>query len=847
MSSKPGEQQDQVPDSDETSNVKMTRGERRALEAKRQFHARRHRALAIFVGISLLINAVLAWWLHGTLVVEKQRLRIEQRSEEIAQIAADRVAQHIKELKGELQEWTSNPQLLEAMVGRDAELAQTIAEQIAPSQQGLLALRAIPKGMEQTIADHPAPVRFAELDLIRRSTRRQDVLAEASPLGDQWQLQLAAPVPPTGEETAAGSLLATYGTDAIQSLLNQTDANLGEIKLEQTFDYGRAVALETLSAGKAAPTVTAKVSGSYLNIAFTPSDIMVDRSSELPGFWILIISVSTTFGLAISLILARVLVRPKQAPSGEGLVLPKQYKEARSGDEPNQEPSATPEPSTLYQTQDILDITVVEEDADILGLDTMEPRKKAPSASQEPKAGTKALPEHVFRAYDIRGEVGDTGITPELAKQIGLALGSEVQDQGESAIIVARDGRTHSPELCQQLIDGILSTGCDVINIGEVPTPLMHFATHEYQETSSGVMVTASHNGATDNGFKIVIAGESLADNGIKDIRSRITSMRFLEGDGKEIKEDISADYIDRIFSDVALAGQLSVVIDAGNAVPGAVAPALFEELGCDVIPLYCELDGTFPNHAPDPSKASNLQALIDKVAETQADLGVAFDGDGDRLAVVTSSGRIIWPEQLLMLFAKDVLSRNPGADVLFDVKCSKQLNQLISSYGGRPIMWKTGHSHMKRKMQETGALIGGEYSGHIFFRERWYGFDDGLYAAARLMEIITLRDQTLDEVFDSFPQLPNTPEYRVAVADSEKFKLVEQLTAEGDFQSGKATTIDGLRVDFAKGWGLVRASNTGPEITLRFEAETEEVLDKLKQLFKRELRKLNKNLTLDF
>jgi phosphomannomutase / phosphoglucomutase len=277
------------------------------------------------------------------------------------------------------------------------------------------------------------------------------------------------------------------------------------------------------------------------------------------------------------------------------------------------------------------------------------------------------------------------------------------------------------------------------------------------------------------------------------------------------------------------------------------VAPQLFEDLGCKVTPLFCDLDGTFPNHDPDPTQAQNLRALIAKVQEVNADIGVAFDGDGDRLVVVTPKGDIIWPDRLLMLFAKDILARHPGADVLFDVKCSRQLNQVISGYGGRPIMWKTGHSPMKAKMVETGALIGGEYSGHIFIKDRWYGFDDGIYAMARLLEIITLRDQNIDDIFSAFPQLVITPEIKVAVADNVKFDLMKKLTDTGDFQNGNVSTIDGIRVDFSKGWGLVRASNTSPALTLRFEAESEEALAIIQQLFKRELLKVDASLVLDF
>ncbi len=411
--------------------------------------------------------------------------------------------------------------------------------------------------------------------------------------------------------------------------------------------------------------------------------------------------------------------------------------------------------------------------------------------------------------------------------------------------MVARDGRTHSETLTQALIKGILRTGCNVINIGVVPTPVMYFSTFHFDDTNSGVMVTASHNPKEYNGFKVVINNHALADDAVVDLRSRIMGQRFHQGVGEELSRAIIPDYIERIFSDVALAGNISIVVDAGNAVTGLVAPQLFEELGCEVTPLFCELDGEFPNHNPDPTIEENLQALIAKVKETNADIGVAFDGDGDRLVVVTPSGNIIWPDRLLMLFAKDILARNPGADVLFDVKCSRQLNQVISSYGGRPIMWKTGHSPMKAKMEETQALIGGEYSGHIFIKDRWYGFDDGIYAMARLLEIITLRDQNIDAIFAGFPQLHATPEIKIAIGDQDKFTLIKNLSAIGDFANGAITTIDGLRVDYTKGWGLVRASNTSPALTLRFEAESPEALEKIRHIFKRELIKVEPTLDL--
>jgi len=399
----------------------------------------------------------------------------------------------------------------------------------------------------------------------------------------------------------------------------------------------------------------------------------------------------------------------------------------------------------------------------------------------------------------------------------------------------------------EQLIEGILSTGCNVINLGMVPTPLLYFATCELSHTNSGVMVTASHNPPEDNGFKIVINGTTLLGEQIQGLKQRIDQQRFLSGGGNEDFMDLSLPYMERILSDVALAGELSIVLDCGNGVAGDLAPRLFDELGCKVTPLFCDVDGNFPNHPADPSVPANLKLLIAKVKEVNADLGVALDGDGDRLGVVTASGRIIWPDRLLMLLAKDIVARNPGADVIFDVKSSRELNSVVTSYGGRPIMWKSGHSNMKAKMQETDALLGGELSGHIFIKERWFGFDDGLYAAARIMEIMTLREQDLDSIFETFPDLPATPELKIEVDEGRKFELMKKLTQRGDFGDGKLTTIDGLRVDYADGWGLVRASNTSSALTLRFEGQSRESMSRIQERFMEQLLAVDKNLTIPF
>jgi phosphomannomutase / phosphoglucomutase len=608
--------------------------------------------------------------------------------------------------------------------------------------------------------------------------------------------------------------------------------------LQQKFTNSAAQNLMKLGAISNHPSHEKVIPKSNWQIKFTPSDSLLQSVIEPSTLWTIIIGCSTVLSLVLAVILSRFLA--KNAKVSEENLAPTTAESSKPALGSSADAALK---NTLFQKQDILDIAVIDEDENILGLHDTSKKKQAAAASF---VDDGTIPINIFRSYDIRGIVG-TDLTVELAEKIGQAVGSEVLDQGEHQLVVARDARIHSQDLTNGLIKGILRSGCNVINIGIVPTPVMYFATYHFDDVRSGVMVTASHNPAEYNGFKVVINNNALADEAVLELRTRIITKRVHQGVGQEIFREILPHYIERIFSDVALAANVSVVIDAGNAVTGIVAPQLFEELGCVVTPLHCELDGNFPNHDPDPTQEKNLQDLIAKVKAVKADLGVAFDGDGDRLVVVTPKGDIIWPDRLLMLFAKDILARNPGADVLFDVKCSRQLNQVISGYGGRPIMWKTGHSPMKAKMVETGALIGGEYSGHIFIKDRWYGFDDGMYAMARLLEIITLRDQKIDDIFAAFPQLSTTPEIKVAVPDKLKFELIKKVAEQGDFKNGNITLIDGVRVDYSKGWGLVRASNTSPALTLRFEAESDEALELIKQIFKRELLKIDNSLVLDF
>ncbi|MGH8040922.1 MAG: phosphomannomutase/phosphoglucomutase [Rudaea sp.] len=463
------------------------------------------------------------------------------------------------------------------------------------------------------------------------------------------------------------------------------------------------------------------------------------------------------------------------------------------------------------------------------------------------KPADVAVDRSIFRAYDIRGVLGKT-LTAGVARQIGLAIGSEAQQRGLDEVVVGRDGRLSGPELSAALIDGLRSTGCNVIDIGAVPTPVLYFATY-HLNAGSGVMVTGSHNPPDYNGFKIVLGGETLAEDAIQGLYTRISENRFATGSGGLQTMDVSKDYIERITGDVLIERKLKVVIDCGNGIPGAVAPAVLEGIGCEVQPLYCEVDGTFPNHHPDPSDPKNLQDLILSVKQMHADLGLAFDGDGDRLGVVTAKGEIIYPDRVLMLFARDVLTRNPGATIIYDVKCTGKLQSLILQAGGSPIMWKTGHSLIKSKMRETGAELAGEMSGHFFFRERWYGFDDGIYAAARLMEILAADAEGREPqaVFDSLPKGVSTPELKIDMAEGEHYRFIEKFREKASFEGARVTTIDGVRADWPDGWGLVRASNTTPVLVLRFDADNETVLARIQDTFRRQLLALDANIKLPF
>ncbi|HEY6093992.1 MAG TPA: phosphomannomutase/phosphoglucomutase [Gallionellaceae bacterium] len=455
------------------------------------------------------------------------------------------------------------------------------------------------------------------------------------------------------------------------------------------------------------------------------------------------------------------------------------------------------------------------------------------------------IPKEIFKAYDIRGIVGKT-LTADIVEAIGHAIGSEAVARKQTSIAIGRDGRLSGPEFAQALARGIQKSGINVIDVGMVATPMTYFAAFQLN-TNCAVMITGSHNPPDYNGLKMVLAGETLSGETIQSLRNRIETGNLSHGSGSYSQYDIAPEYLARIVSHIKLARPMKITVDCGNGVAGDFAAKLYRGLGCEVTEMFCEVDGHFPNHHPDPSDPHNLEDLIKALKDNDSELGLAFDGDGDRLGVVTKDGKIIYPDRQLMLFAADVLSRNPGAEIIFDVKSTRNLFSWIRSHGGKPTLWKTGHSLVKAKMKETGALLAGEMSGHVFFKERWYGFDDGLYTGARLLEILS-KEQNPSATLNALPDAVSTPELHIKLQEGENHALIARLGREAQFTDAREViTIDGLRVEYADGFGLMRASNTTPVIVLRFEADNAAALKRIQDDFRRVLLQANPALQLPF
>jgi phosphomannomutase/phosphoglucomutase len=766
-------------------------------------------------------------------------------------------------------------ELKQQSVNSLAMQASISSEALSAVWPELSAFYRIANGSLQTARQTYSDLTFASVDLMRKSLSEQRSIVEAFYNEDAWYIQIAAPVTNSETKKLSGDVvLAVFDFSALQSVLQGSELiTKGSVELVSMSDR---VVLSLGNRGGGSK-IKRKIGTSGLAITYSPDQAQV---LTIDRIMVLIILLSIGVVLAIILVvLARMnMGRIRKDILQVGQIAGKLAAGTRSkGEFSHGEFTALSQAVSEHMKQLIANSQKVEKvadkksapeaekqpseagnsvdddaplfDDDVLDLDVLgesQGLEEAEGMVSEVKALDIDVPQSIFRAYDIRGIV-DESLNEGLVELLGKSIASEAKLLGQKALCVGYDARHSSSPYSEALIRGILSTGLDVVNIGQVPTPVLYFSTHHFK-TGSGVMITGSHNPANYNGFKIVLDGKTLCGDDIQKIYNRILLRDFEVGEGSLTECDVAQEYMDTILNDIAVAAPLKVVLDAGNGVAGRIAPQLIEELGCEVIPLHCEIDGNFPNHHPDPSKPENLTDLIAAVQEHDADIGLAFDGDADRLGVVTNTGKIIWPDRLLMLFAKDVVSRNPGADILFDVKCSRRLNGLVSSYGGRPVMWKSGHSFIKAKMKETGALLAGEMSGHIFFKERWFGFDDGLYCAARLLEVLGIEDRSSNDVFADFPEDICTPEIYLDVNDESKFKIVDSLCAIKDqFVGGNASTIDGLRVEYPNGWGLCRASNTTPSLMLRFEADDEAAMEEIKSVFRSQLQVVDPSIECNF
>ncbi len=680
-----------------------------------------------------------------------------------------------------------------------------------------------------------------EVDLVRRVSNGESALPEAYQFEGQWLASLAQMTTDPEYPDRRAVVLITLRADELGKLMEPAGESPGQFTLQQRV-YGARVDRDfdivSIGSGVADHAHTADIPDTNWRVIFSPSQTLIDelRQRVRPSYELM----GALLGFAL---LGFVLGMLRSGKSLRGeierIIAGAEHRTGMELSVPELVPVARELRRQSHRRARGPGV-----DGSSVVTHTAGGASNTALAVAEGPASAE-LPAAIFRAYDIRGHAEEQ-LDDETVFRIGSAIGTIAGEMGEQTLALAYDGRESSPRIKGIIEKALLQSGRDVIDIGLVPTPVLYFATQQ-DTVTSGIMITGSHNPAEHNGLKIVLKGRTIAEGTIDKIRGIAQSGRFSKGRGHVIQQDMVSGYLDEIVGDIAIAVPLKIVVDAGNGATARLAPALLEELGCDVIPLHCDVDGSFPNRSPDTSNEANLEGLIAEVLANDADLGVAYDGDGDRLAVVTGQGRILRTDTLMMIFAQDVVSRNPGADVVYDVKCSRNLAQLITGLGGRAVLWKTGHALMKQKMLETGALLGGEFSGHVFFGERWYGFDDGLYATGRLAEILSSQNLSLDELVADLPSAVSTPEILVPVADEEKFALMDRFLAEAQFPEGKRNDLDGLRVDFSDGWGLLRASNTGPALTARFEAGNEEQLEHIRGLFREQLASVAPGLTIPF
>ena len=812
---------------------------------------------------------------------------IEQESNMVTRLVAARVAAIVEHYGATTALLARDPDIASVlMVGNKTSL-HSREESLRYVFPAAISVQLLPPGLDRLDMDASPPLGYAAISQMRMAESgsavpAMEVLLLNTP---QQHVKVVRPVKDPAGSAVVGHLVLSLSGDMLQDILGDLRELNGYIELQQDGTKGKPVAVarygdDSVRQGAAAKLVP--IEGSRWQVAYWPA---ISGLHYLGNISVWVLTAFLLAALVLALLVVYLFGRIRKAMHVDQVSMVTIMKDFRDGRVQHEYPSGLAE---MRETVEFMN-RVVSVSQSTQRVVTAE--READSAYLKGDAGTEIVDDldfdedrievgvsadfgsairsdnlileedpleietnnedievdaSIFRAYDIRGVVDQT-LTRDAVTLIGRAIGSEALQRGRDTFAIGRDGRLSGPDLSDALIDGIVSTGCHVKDIGCVPTPVLYFATH-YLDTQNGVVVTGSHNPPDYNGLKIVIDGETLSGQAIQSLRERIENRNFISADPGSVEViNVVPDYIERIRGDVTLSRPLKVVVDCGNGVAGGVIPELLSGLGCEVTELFCDVDGTFPNHHPDPSKAENMEDLVTAVAANQADIGLAFDGDGDRLGVVSADGRVIWPDRVLMLYAIDILERNPGGQIIYDVKCTRHLDAIIREHGGEPLMWKTGHSFIKAKIRETGALLAGEMSGHIFINERWYGFDDALYAAARLLEVLGKDNRGSTEIFADLPDSVNTPELNVVMQEGEPPVFIDKLMETAHLAGASISTIDGLRADYEDGWGLVRASNTTPVLVLRFEADDDEALARIMDDFRRVMLQVNPELSLPF
>lgn len=787
-----------------------------------------------------------------------------QRANDLAQAKVLALDSNLKQLANHVDGLAQLPEVHAAIQAEDKLLLQQLAAQLALGFSDINRLALLPIG-ELGVANlgaYKAQVHNnIEKDLLRRAMIDEDIVVDTYLLQGQQLLSLARPIPVAGRNVGA-VLLTLHANWLVSQIIGPaaTDQRSGVMALVYQMNAKTTI---PLAATDTLPALEDAVMGEA-GLAANP-DIKVNyyvykqaAAFGVESMLLLMVLLSAMILSLTALLFLFRSMRSHAAADSDRLSHKDNHSRDPLPDAAQEKGAKRAETSKTHTARwanpQVAEGMVVEGDSENESEDDSE------------DFHLSLMPAHIFRAYDIRGDA-ETELTDEAVQRIAYAIGATAINGGQNRLVIARDGRLSSERIYHALAKGLLASGCDIVGIGLVATPMLYFAA-EWLETKAGVMVTGSHNGPAVNGLKIVLNGQSLAEQEIKALAELIAKgvdsagMGLMSSDSSQMdqdqdvllgqdlsgqnlsgqnfsEQDITGQYIERITEDVVVASSIKVVLDCCNGAASEVAPALFSALGCEVVPLFVEIDGSFPHHAPDPSAQGSLDALINEVSHQQADLGLAFDGDADRMVAVTATGKVVSADQILMLFAKDVLTRNPGADVVYDIKCSRYLGQLIANHGGRPVMSKCGHSLIKQKMLETGALLGGEFTGHYCFKERWFGFDDGLYSGARLIEFLTMEATTLDEVIAELPISKHSLEVHLPVDEAQKFEIIDRLQLsleQDDNDDGQLTLLDGVRLDYAAGWGLMRASNTSASLNLRFEADSEEALIHVQTRFREAL-----------